>query len=157
MRESELEEFPSSFGWEIAGTRPAADVVVAGLERVGFACHEKARSFLGEYFALKIDHLPALVITGSRISSWTNFDPSAVCTTRDADVASRCSEVAGTALFPIGVDSFHLTVYSGSDGRFYAGFDSSVYQYGQDRNVMFSMMKAGVRPILLGEWTLPGG
>ncbi|MFI5620314.1 SUKH-3 domain-containing protein [Streptomyces sp. NPDC051567] len=154
MRESELEEFLSSFGWEMAGVRREADAIVAGLERVGFACHEEARSFLGEYLGLKVDHLPALVIAGERISSSTHFDPSAVCTTRDADVARRCAEVAGAALFPIGVDSFHLTVYSGSNGRLYAGFDSSVYRYGEDCNAMFSMMKAGVRPIPLGEWTL---
>jgi len=154
MRESELEKFLRSCGWEGAGFRRETDAVVAGLERVGFVCHEEARKFLGEYLGLRIDHLPALVIAGERISSWTNFDPSAVCTTRDADVARRCAEVADTPLFPIGVDSFHLTVYSGSDGRFYAGFDSSVYQYGEDCNAIFSMMRAGVRPILLGEWTL---
>ncbi|MBH0245355.1 SUKH-3 domain-containing protein [Streptomyces bacillaris] len=154
MRESELEKFLSSCGWEAAGFRRETDAIVAGLERVGFACHEEARKFLGEYLGLKIDHLPALVIAGERVSSWTHFDPSAVCTTRDADVARRCAEVADTPLFPIGVDSFHLTVYSGSDGRFYAGFDSSVYRYGEDRNAMFSMMRAGVRPISLGEWTL---
>ncbi|MEW2162189.1 SUKH-3 domain-containing protein [Streptomyces sp. NPDC007084] len=154
MRESELEEFLSPFGWEAAGARRETDAVVAGLERVGFVCHEAARSFMGECLSLKIDHPPALVIAGERISSWTHFDPSAVCTSRDADVARRCAEVAGTVLFPIGVDSFHLTVYSGSDGRFYAGFDSSVYQYGEDRNAMFSMMKDGIRPIPLGEWML---
>ncbi|MDV9171345.1 SUKH-3 domain-containing protein [Streptomyces sp. W16] len=154
MRESELLEFLSSFGWEVAGVRREVDAIVAGLERVGFACHEEAMRFLGEYLDLKIDHRPDLVIAGERISSWTHFDPSPVCTTRDADVARRCAEVAGTALFPIGVDSFHLTVYSGSSGSFYAGFDSSVYQYGEDCNAMFSMMKAGVRPISLGEWTL---
>ncbi|MFD5620628.1 SUKH-3 domain-containing protein [Streptomyces yangpuensis] len=154
MCESELEEFLSSFDWEAAGVRRETDAIVAGLERVGFASHEEARSFLGECLGLKIDHLPALDIAGERISSWTHFDPSAVCTTRDSEVARRCAEVAGTTLFPVGVDSFHLTVYSGSDGKFYAGFDSSVFRYGEDRNAMFSMMKAGVRPILLGEWTL---
>ncbi|MFD5249915.1 SUKH-3 domain-containing protein [Amycolatopsis sp. NPDC058340] len=154
MRESELEKFLRSCGWEGAGFRREKDAIVAGLERVGFACHEEARKFLGEYLGLRVDHLPALVIAGERISSWTNFDPSAVCATRDADVARRCAEVANTSLFPIGLDSFHLTVYSGSDGRFYAGFDSSVYQYGEDCKAMFSMMRAGIRPILLGEWTL---
>ncbi|MER6628164.1 SUKH-3 domain-containing protein [Streptomyces sp. NPDC000987] len=154
MRESELEAFLSPFGWEAAGMRHQTDAMLAAMDRVGFVCHEKATSFMGEFLGLKIDHLPALVIAGERISSWTHFDPSAVCTTRDADVARRCAEVAGTVLFAIGVDSFHLTVYSGSDGRFYAGFDSSVYQYGEDRNAMFSMMKAGIRPIPLGEWML---
>lgn len=154
MRDSELEEFLSSFGWKAAGMPREADAVVAGMEGVGFACHEEARSFLDRYLGLKVDHLPALFVTGERISSWTRFDPSAVCTARDADVARRCAEVAGVALFPIGVDSFHLTVYSGNDGRFYAGFDSSVYRYGEDRNAMFSMMEAGVRPISLGEWTI---
>ncbi|WIX78750.1 SUKH-3 domain-containing protein [Amycolatopsis carbonis] len=154
MRESELEEFLSSFGWEAGRVRREADAIVVGLERVGFVCHEQAKNFLSECFGLKIDHPPALFIAGERISSWTHFDPSAVCTTRDADVARRCAGVAGTVLCPIGVDSFHVTVYSGSDGAFYAGFDSSVYQYGEDRNAMFSMMKDGIRPILLGEWTL---
>ncbi|MEU3603561.1 SUKH-3 domain-containing protein [Streptomyces sp. NPDC006798] len=152
MRDSELAEFLSSFGWKSAGTRRDSDALVAGLEHAGFACHEKARSFLGEYLGLRVDHLPALVINGERKTSWTHFDPSAVCTTRDADVARRCAEVAGTALCPIGVDSFHLTVYSGTDGIFYAGFDSSVYRYGEDRNAMFSMMKAGIRPTSLGDW-----
>ncbi|MEV6431274.1 SUKH-3 domain-containing protein [Nocardia sp. NPDC051463] len=154
MPESELAEFLSSFGWEVAGVRPEADAVTADLERVGFACHEEGRSFLGEYLGLEIDHLPALVIAGERISSWTYFDPSAVSTVRDVDVARRCAEVAGAVLFPIGVDSFHMTLYSGSDGKFYAGFDSSVYRYAEDPNVLFSMLKNGVRPILLGEWTL---
>ncbi|WP_432855024.1 SUKH-3 domain-containing protein [Amycolatopsis sp. CA-161197] len=154
MRESELEEFLSSFGWEAGGARREADASVADLERVGFACHEEAKNFLSEYFGLKIDHPPALFIVREWITSWTRFDPSAVCTTGDADVARRCEGVAGTVLCPIGVDSFHVTVYSGSDGVFYAGFDSSVYQYGEDRNAMFSMMKDGIRPIPLGEWTL---
>ncbi|MFB8414660.1 SUKH-3 domain-containing protein [Streptomyces albidoflavus] len=154
MREEDLEKFLRSCDWEATGSRRETDAIVAGLERVGFACHEEARKFLGEYLDLKIDHLPTLVVAGERVSSWTHFDPSAVCTTRDADVARRCAEVAETPLFPIGVDSFHLTVYSGSDGRIYAGFDSSVYRYGEDRNAMFSMMRAGVRPVSLGEWTL---
>ncbi|WP_075927034.1 SUKH-3 domain-containing protein [Nocardiopsis sp. CNR-923] len=153
MCESGLDEF-GSFDCEAVGMRREADDIVAALERVGFACHEEARSFLGECLGLKVDHLPVLVISGERVSSWTRFDPSAVCTTRDANVARRCAEVAGTVLCPVGVDSFHLTVYSGSDGRFYAGFDSSVYEYGKDRNAMFSMMKAGMRPVSLGEWVL---
>ncbi|MFC9472116.1 hypothetical protein ACFTS5_07985 [Nocardia sp. NPDC056952] len=88
------------------------------------------------------------------VSSRTYFDPSAVCTARNVDVARRCAEVAGAALLPIGVDSFHLTLYSGSDGQFYAGFDSSVYRYADDRDVLFSMLKDGIRPLLLGQQTL---
>ncbi|MER7332466.1 MULTISPECIES: SUKH-3 domain-containing protein [unclassified Micromonospora] len=154
MRDSELADFLRSFGWEVAGVSPEADAITTGLGRVGFDCHEEGRSFLGEYFGLKINHLPSLVIAGKRITSWTLFDPSAVCTARDAGIAHRCAEVAGTALLPVGVDSFHLTVYSGSDGEFYAGFDSSVYWYGEDCNALFSMMKDGARPIPLGEWTV---
>ncbi|WP_434441799.1 hypothetical protein [Lentzea sp. E54] len=73
MQDSELEKFLSSHGWEAAGFRRETDTIVAYLERVGFACHEEARKYLGEYLGLRIDHLPALVIAGERISSWTNL------------------------------------------------------------------------------------
>ncbi|MET9216946.1 MULTISPECIES: SUKH-3 domain-containing protein [unclassified Nocardia] len=153
MGESELGEFLGSFG-SVAGVRADAEAVIGDLERVGFACHKAGRSFLRGYLGLRIDHGPDLVIAGEVVRSWTSFDPSVVCTARDADVARRCAEVAGADLVPIGVDSFHLTLYSGSDGRFYAGFDSSVYRYGDDVSALFSMMKEGIRPIVLGEWVI---
>ncbi|WP_330277849.1 SUKH-3 domain-containing protein [Lentzea sp. NBC_00516] len=154
MRDTELKEFLVSFGWNEAEVRGEAGGAVVDLERVGFVSHPEARSFLAAYYGLKIDHPPTTVIEGKMISSWTSFDPTAVCTARDADVARRCAEVADAVLFPVGVDSFHVTLYSGNDGKFYAGFDSSVYQYGEDRNEMFSMIKNGDRPILLGEWLM---
>ncbi|MFI8803196.1 MULTISPECIES: SUKH-3 domain-containing protein [Micromonospora] len=152
MHEAELFGFLGSSNSRAAGGLPEIEVVAANLKRAGFECHEEGHAFLGQYIGLTVEHPPTLLIAGERIASWTRFEPSAVCTVRDARISRRCATVAGVALMPVGVDSFHLTIYSGSDGRFYAGFDSSVYRYGNSRNDMFSMMKNGVRPSFLGDW-----
>lgn len=157
MDEAELEEFLGLSGRVEGEARRAAEAVIPELERVGFFSHERARSFLNEYCGLKIFHPPAAVILEKHVSSFTRFDPSLVCTACDADVARRCSVVVGVGLFPVGVDSFHLTVYSGDDGRFYAGMDSSVFAYGDDADAMFSMMRDGIRPALLGDWPFEPG
>jgi hypothetical protein len=126
------------------------------MRRVGFNGSDAANDFLSEYFEFELAHLPRLRILGKMISSWTRFDPRLVCTQRDAWVASKASGVAGVGLFPVGVDSFHLTIYIDRNGDFYAGFDSSVYFYGRGVNEFFSNLKSGARPVLIGDWMMEG-
>ncbi|SDG99240.1 SUKH-3 immunity protein [Lentzea fradiae] len=134
--------------------RREVDEALACLESVGFITNAHARNFLREYHGRRFRHLPAKNILGEIVWSWTWFDPSLVCTETDADVAHRCSEVAGVGLCPLGVDSFHLTVYSGDDGKFYAGVDSLIFRYGENIDELSAMMWRGVRPVLLGEWSI---
>lgn len=127
---------------------------IRSLESVGFQSSAFAAEFLGSFLGLRLEHPPSIEIEGKTIFTWTRFCPSAVCTERSARVASRCSEITGEPLFPVGTDGFHLTIYVSPAGRFYAGVDSWAFEYSENADGMLGMMAAGVRPRRIGEWSL---
>jgi hypothetical protein len=94
--------------------------IMRDLRDIGFGESQSAATFLREFGLLKIDHQPSLTIRGKLVASSTAFDPLRVCTERDVTVASRCSEIVGAKLFPIGVDSFHMTIYMADNLSLYA-------------------------------------
>ncbi|MET8288055.1 SUKH-3 domain-containing protein [Streptomyces sp. NPDC051639] len=140
-------------GWTV---RREVDVMgqIRSLESVGFPCSQYASEFLRGFSGLKIEHLPSISIDGREIFTWTEFDPSRVCTERDAWISEKCSEVALESLFPVGVDGFHLTIYTSPRGRFFAGVDSFVYLYSETIDGLFDKMANGIRPHRIGVWEL---
>jgi hypothetical protein len=122
------------------------------LRDIGFGESQSAATFLREFGLLKIDHQPSLTIRGKLVASSTAFDPLRVCTERDVTVASRCSEIVGAKLFPIGVDSFHMTIYMADNLSLYAGVDASVYDYAENFAQLLENMLVGVRPGHCGSW-----
>lgn len=157
MNDSELHSYLIRSGWSHIDRENFVRPLIVDMGGVGFNCSDVAKDFLFEYCGFELMHLPRLRIMGKMISSWTRFDPRLVCTRRDAQVAFKASGVAGVELFPIGVDSFHLTIFIGQDGYFYAGFDSSVYSYGGGVNEFFSNLRSGLRPVLVGDWATERG
>ncbi|MCX5269583.1 SUKH-3 domain-containing protein [Streptomyces sp. NBC_00199] len=146
MSDQGLAAYLRSLGWDEADRSADAAATTERMRHVGFVSNETAEGFSGRYLGLRIEHPPALSISGRNITSWTLLDPTAVCTARDANVAERCAAVAGTPGFPVGVDSFHLTLYAGEDGAFYAGFDSSVFRYGRDAEEFFHISEKASGP-----------
>ncbi|MEU9974403.1 SUKH-3 domain-containing protein [Streptomyces sp. NPDC051014] len=140
-------------GWS-PGRRVDVSEAVRRLRAVGFEVSEAACEFLEKFSLLRISHLPSIEMDGQEIFCWTQFDPSRVCTERDAEVANRCAGLAGTSLCPVGTDGFHLTIYIAGDGRFFAGMDASLYSYSPDIDGLFSSMAEGVRPRHIADWIL---
>ena len=99
-----------------------------------------------------IEHDPSLLIGDRLVRSSTDFSPERVCTPRDADVAELCSVLVGTRMFPVGVDSFHMTIYLAGDETFYAGLDASVFEYASSFGELLEHMAFGVRPKRLADW-----
>ncbi|MFC3744924.1 SUKH-3 domain-containing protein [Paractinoplanes deccanensis] len=142
----------SSAGWT-PGRRVDVTGVAATLRAAGFEVPRAATEFLSQFAYLHVQHEPHIELHGEPAHCWTRFDPTAVATPRDADVARRCAETAGEALCPIGTDGFHLTLYITPGATFYAGRDASVYRYAPDQAELLRMMRDGRRPHLIGEWT----
>lgn len=138
-------------GWQ---PERAADVSALAHEMTtaGFDVSQAARRFLTAFSGLRAEHLPSLTLNGRQIWSWTEFDPRLVCTNRDARVASRCANVVGEPLCPVGVNSFHLTVYITPSMSFFAGMDASVYEYGAAADEFFARLADGARPQPRGSW-----
>jgi len=142
----------SSAGW-VPGRRVDAGDILDRLRSLGFEVSEAATEFLSRFAFLSLEHEPSILLHGERSYCWTRFDPSAVATTRDARIARRCAEIVGTSLCPVGTDGFHLTLYIAADSTFFAGRDASVFRYASDTVELLTMMRAGQRPVLLGEWS----
>lgn len=126
--------------------------LVTEMSTVGFEASGAASYFLEHFGLLRIEHDPSLTIDDRLVRSFTVFDPRRVCTARDADVAALCGSVIGKSLFPVGVDSFHLTIYISSDEVFYGGRDASVFNYADTFEGMLNKMHQGVRPERLADW-----
>lgn len=143
---------------EAAGWKVGRSVGVSGLlddmSQVGFDVSAAARQFLEAFQGLRIEHPPSITLNGRERFCWTGFDPAQVCTERDADVAARCGAVVGESLCPLGIDGFHLTVYISSAGRFFAGMDSSVFDYADSADELFAKLATGTRPQHAGDWEL---
>jgi SUKH-3 immunity protein len=139
-------------GWDDT-RRTDQSLLVGQLVAVGFAESQAAQAFLERFGQLHLEHDPSLVIGERLVRSSTDFDPSRVCTRRDVDVAELCSALISKALFPVGVNSFHMTIYITSDEHFYAGVDSSVYEYAEDASSLFGKIIAGVAPARIGTWS----
>jgi SUKH-3 immunity protein len=138
-------------GWD--GTRRSdQSLLLRQLVAVGFAESQIAQDFLERFGQLHLVHDPSLVIGDRLVRSSTDFDPSRVCTRRDADVAELCSTLIEKALFPVGVNSFHMTIYITTGDSFYAGLDSSVYEYAENASSLFERIIAGVAPTRIATW-----
>ncbi|OKI00522.1 hypothetical protein AMK13_33100 [Streptomyces sp. CB02056] len=133
-----------------------ADVsgLVREMKLVGFDVSPAAHRFLEAFWQLRIEHLPSIDLNSKEIFCWTEFDPTRVCTARDARIAGRCSGVVGESLCPLGIDGFHLTVYVSPSGKFFAGMDSSVFAYADCVDDFFAKLADGSRPQLIGNWEL---
>jgi hypothetical protein len=137
---------------------PDRGVDVSGLirdmESVGFDVPDAACRFLEMFWHLRVEHPPSINLNGRKIFCWTEFDPTLVCIERDARIASRCAEVVGESLCPLGIDGFHLTIYMSPSGRFFAGMDSSVFEHAECADEFFAKLADASRPQRVGEWDL---
>ncbi|MEV4349466.1 SUKH-3 domain-containing protein [Actinoplanes sp. NPDC049596] len=143
----------SSAGWA-PGRRIDVLPVSEQLTAAGFEVSGAAAEFLSQYAFLSFRHEPSILLDGQRSYCWTRFDPGAVATTRDARIARRCAEIAGTSLCPVGTDGFHLTLYISPGAAFFAGKDASVFRYAPSLTALLRAMRDGVRPELIGEWMI---
>ncbi len=127
-------------------------LMIEDLAMAGFRPSDAAFEFLRCFGKLRVEHDPSVVIGDRLIRSSSEFDPARVCTTRDAEVANLCSVLIDKTLFPVGVDSWHMTVYVAQDGMFYSSLDASVFEYADDYAGLFDNMAKGVRPRRLADW-----
>lgn len=149
----DLNRFLETSGWA-PGRRVDVDQLVSSLRLAGFYVAGPAVEFLAQFGFLRFDHEPSILLDGKRSYCWTNFDPSIVATNRDARIAKRCAGLVGEELSPIGVDGFHLTIYTTEARRFFAGRDASVFRYADSTADLFAAMRDGVRPTRIGDWKL---
>lgn len=140
-------------GW-VAWRHVDISVYVGEMEAVGFEVPDSARQFLEAFWGIRIEHPPSVNINGRVVFCHTDFNSMRVCTERDADTARRCAAVVGTPLFPVGVDSFHLTIYFSPAGEVFAGMDSSVFRFAEGVDEFFGKLADGSRPQHAGDWEI---
>lgn len=140
-------------GWW-PGRAVDVNVIVHEMDSVGFDISTSALRFLTAFSGLRIEHPPSIILNDQKMWSWTAFEPNRVCTERDSRIAIRCAEIVGESLCPVGVNSFHMTIYISSSIRFFAGMDSAVYEYGDSVDEFFARLAGEEKPVLMGSWEL---
>ncbi|MGB3440391.1 MAG: SUKH-3 domain-containing protein [Actinophytocola sp.] len=130
-------------------------VIVHEMISVGFDVSPAALRFLTAFSGLRIVHSPSIMLNDRRVWSWTEFDPKQVRTERGSIIACRCAEIVDeSSLCPVGINSFHFTIYISPAMRFFAGMDSSVYGYGDSVDEFFARLVDEEKPVFLGSWAL---